>query len=71
MQLTAEGQLTKGDKIKIIGKSERDSQTVTVKDVITVNGREEVIINKKRNFYFVTSMVIAGKSWAKSINKIY
>ena len=36
MQLTAEGQLAPGDKIQIIGKSERDSHTITVKEMITV-----------------------------------
>lgn len=70
MQLTAEGQLAKGDKIQIIGKSKRDSQTITVKEVIAVDGHEEVIINKHRNFYFITSMVINGTSWAKSVTKI-
>ena len=70
MQLTAEGQLAKGDKIRIVGKSERDSQIVTIKEVITVDGREEVIINKRRNYYFITALVLAGSSWAKSVTKI-
>lgn len=70
MQLTAEGQLAPGDKIQIIGKSERDSQTITVKEVITVNGREEVIINKRQNRYFITCKVLDGSSWAQSVTKI-
>ncbi|HGK7311049.1 hypothetical protein [Aeromonas caviae] len=70
MQLTAEGQLAKGDKIKIVGKSESDSQTITVKEVIDVDGHEEVIINKRKNRYFITNMVLDGTSWAKSVTKI-
>ena len=70
MEITAEGQLTIGDTIQIVGKSDRDSQTVTVKDVITEAGREEVVICKRRNYYFITKMVIDGTSWAKSITKI-
>ncbi|MFM5431416.1 hypothetical protein ACET9P_11045 [Aeromonas veronii] len=70
MQLTAEGQLAKGDKIKIVGKSDSDSQTITVKEVIDVDGHEEVIINKRKNRYFITNMVLAGTSWAKSVTKI-
>ena len=52
--VTGEGQLSIGDKITIVGKSTKDDQKVTVKDVIEVNGCEEVIINKKRNCYFIT-----------------
>lgn len=70
MQLTAEELLAPGDKIQIIGKSERDSQTITVKEVITVNGCEEVIINKRQNRYFITCKVLDGSSWAQSVTKI-
>jgi hypothetical protein len=71
MQLTAEGQQAPGDKIQIIGKSERDSQTITVKEVITVNGCEEVIINKRQNRCFITCNVLDGSFWAQSVTKIY
>ncbi len=66
-ELTAEGQLSIGDKIIIVGKSSSDSQETTVKDVINVNGQEEIIINKKKNRYFITNMYLAGISWAKHI----
>ena len=68
MQLvTAEGQLKIGDKITIIGKSTSDDQKTTVKDVIKVNGKEEIIINKRRNGYFITHMLLSGSSWAKQV----
>ena len=68
--ITKEGQLKKGDKIAIIGKSPSDNQYTTVKDVIEVNGCEEIIINKKRNSYFITHMLVAGCSWAKQVQII-
>jgi len=67
MKVSREGLLGKGDKIKIVGRSEKDSQEVTVKSVINVNGKEEVIINKNKNKYFITSMVISGESWVHSV----
>lgn len=65
--VTSEGQLKVGDKITIVGKSSSDSQKATVRDVIKVNGKEEIIINKKRNRYFITHMLISGQSWAKEV----
>ena len=68
-KLTKEGQIKAGDTIKIIGKSERDSQITTV-DVVINDHQEEVIINRKENKYFITDMVINGTSWAKEVFKI-
>lgn len=70
MLITAEGQLKKGDKIQIVGKSDGDSQIVTVKEIVHHADREEIIINKRRNLYFITSMMLAGTSWAKSVTKL-
>jgi hypothetical protein len=68
--VSAEGQLKAGDKIIIIGKSTSDDQKTTVKEVIKVNGNEEIIINKKQNKYFITNMLISGQSWAKQVQVI-
>ncbi len=65
--VTGEGQLKIGDKIVIVGKSTSDDQKITVKDVISVNGKEEIIINKKLNKYFITHMLLSGNSWAKQV----
>lgn len=70
MLITAEGQLKKGDKIQIVAKSECNSQIVTVKEIVHHDNREEIIINKRRNRYFITSMMLAGTSWAKSVTKL-
>lgn len=68
--LSAEGQLKIGNKIKIVGKSRTDSQIATVRDVIQVNDKEEVIIDIKRNRFFSTSIFLKGQSWAKQIQLI-
>ena len=68
MQLViAEGQLKVGDKITIVGKSTSDDLETTVKEVIEVNGKEEIIINKRQNNYFITHMLLNGRSWAKQV----
>ena len=65
--ITGEGQLKKGDKIQIVGKSMMDDQRTTVKEVIHIDGNEEIIIDKRRNRYFITKMLITGESWAKQV----
>ena len=65
--VTGEGQLKEGDKITIVGKSISDDQRTTVKDVIKVNDKEEIIINKRQNKYFITHMLVSGDSWAKQV----
>ena len=67
IKVTSEGQIKKGDKLKIAGKNRRDDQTSTVKQIVTSDGNEEIIINKKKNYYFITNMLIAGKSWASKV----
>ena len=67
MLLTEEGQIKKGDMLSIVGHSDLDTQLITAKHVIDVDGKEEVIINELKNYYFATNMVVSGKSWAKSI----
>lgn len=68
--VTAEGQVKVGDKLKITGKNDRDSQTATVMDILSVNGREEVLINVERNYYFITELLISGQSWAGEVRII-
>ena len=68
MELTKEGQLVKGDRITIIGKSQKDTHKTTVKEIVkNERGGEEIIINKKQNKYFITSMVLSGDSWVDKV----
>ena len=65
--VTREGQIKKGDVLQIIGKKQLDDQKTTAKEVIKVNGKEEVILNKKMNYYFITELLLKGESWAKQV----
>lgn len=65
--VTAEGQIKKGDKLRIVGKNTKDDQVTFVDDVIDNNGSEEVILCQKNNYYFITKMLIDGLSWAKQV----
>ena len=70
MIVTGEGQVQKGDTLQIVGKNTLDDQITMVKEVITVCGNEEVIINKRKNYYFITKLLAEGKSWAKQVQII-
>ena len=65
--VTEEGQIKIGDKLKIIGKSTRDDQYAIAEDVITIDGNEEIIIDKDENRYFITKLLVKGTSWAKQV----
>lgn len=62
-----EGQIKKGQKLKIIGKSSRDTQYCIAEDVLNIDGQEEVVINRKLNRYFITRLAINNCSWAKEV----
>lgn len=72
MEITTEGQLAVGDTIQIEGRSACNSRTSKVVAVLSVNGAEQVITDrwsiKLRSF--VTSEVLSGRSWVKSVTKI-
>jgi uncharacterized protein with PIN domain len=67
MIVTAEGQIKQGDTLRIVGKNTLYDQEVTAKEIITTCGNEEVIINKKKNRYFITKLLLNGNSWAKQV----
>lgn len=68
-ELTKEGQLKVGGKIKIVGKNKnRDSyESVIIKDIVDNGFGEEVIINKRKNFYFMTLSYLDGSSWCEKV----
>lgn len=66
-RLTAQGQLKNGDEIIIVGKSPKDDQRAIVKLVFDNEGSEEIIIDRTKNRYFITSMVVSGDSWAQQV----
>ena len=67
IDLMGEGQLMIGDELLIIGKSDSDSQVCKVEDILDGGDNEEIIINTRKNRYFITNMYLSGKSWAEDI----
>lgn len=65
-KLTGYGQINEGDSLVIEYMGKRMCVTA---NVILQKGtdEEEVIYNRKRNFYFITSMVLAGTSNHKNV----
>lgn len=66
-QLTAPGQIKPGDIIHCEFKGK--PQRYRVKEVLYPGTyKEEILINKKKNLYFITSMAVDGSSWAKKVH---
>lgn len=66
-KLTAPGQIKLGSKIHCTFKGK--PQTYRAKEILNAGtDREEVIINKKQNLYFITDQAITGRSWAKDVH---
>lgn len=64
------GQLKKGDKINLLDGAGR-VHTADVKEVICPGtDREEIIICKKKNLYFITDNYLRGTSWVKECTKV-
>jgi hypothetical protein len=70
MIITKPGQLNVGDKIQVTGKSKKYDSTTTVKAVLNSGDKEEILIDKSKNIYFITSMLLDGSSWTKEIKLI-
>ncbi len=71
MQITEEGQLNIGDKIKIVAKSDKNNyKSITVKSIVDNGYGEEIIINKSRNYFFSIKGLVSGTSWAKEVYKL-
>lgn len=65
--VNAEGQIKQGDTIRIVGKNVLDDQYAKAHEVLNIGGSEEILIDKKRNRFFNTKMLLEGESWAKQV----
>ena len=66
-KLSSPGQIFRGDKI-ILVDVEGKIRKCKAKAIINQNtDKEEIIINKKRNSYFIVSMYLNGSSWVKAL----
>ncbi len=70
MIVTGEGQIKAGNLLRIVGKNTLDDQEVTAKEIINVCGNEEVIIDVRRNRYFITKLLGSGESWVRQVQII-
>lgn len=65
-RLTAAGQIKCGDEIHCEYKGKLKKYTA-IEVLNPGSDREEIVVNKKANIYFITSMAIDGTSWAKNV----
>lgn len=68
-KITGEGMLEEGDLV-LISRANDEIYSNTVKEVLVINGNEEVVLTRKSNKYFITSLMINGESWAKDVYKV-
>lgn len=68
-ELIDKSQLKEGAILKIVGHSNSDSyKKISIKMIINMpDGDVEVLINKKRNYYFSFNLYNQRKSWAKEV----
>ena len=67
IELKSKDQIKLGDDLVIVGKSPSDSQVISVKDILDVDGKEEIILDQELNRYFITDMYLKGQSWAEDV----
>lgn len=71
-RLTSLSQIRVGSRLKIVGRSEKDSYgSISVKKIIKCETPDdqwfEILINRTKNYYFHFGMYLAGQSWAKDV----
>lgn len=70
IELTGYGQVSAGDVLLIQRRNEFVAP-VTVKDVLNKGtDKEEIILSKSKNIYFIVSMFLAGESWCKACSRL-
>lgn len=67
--LSGFGQIKRGDLIECMYKKRKRQYRVR-SVLMSGTDREEIIINFTQNRYFITSMALAGTSWAKDVQII-
>ena len=66
-KLSAVGQIYEGDRLILVNGAGKVTKT-TAKFVLNQNtDKEEVVINKSKNLYFILSMYLDGSSWVKAV----
>lgn len=68
--VTGYGQINNGDALIIETKTGITFPAVAKRVLHGGTDKEEVVIAKSKNHYFIMSMMLAGKSWAKNVIRI-
>lgn len=68
--VTRYGQIENGDVLIIETKTGITFPAIAKKVLHGGTEDEEVVISLRRNHYFIMSMMLAGKSWAKNVIRI-
>lgn len=68
--VTRYGQIENGDVLVIETKTGITFPAVAKRVLHGGTDKEEVVIAKSKNHYFIMSMMLAGKSWAKNVIRI-
>jgi hypothetical protein len=65
------GMLRKGDRLLLHASLTNELKSVKIKKVLFSGSRgEEVIYNKRKNYYFITKMLTSGDSWVTSAYRV-
>ena len=71
LPITGYGQINTGDKLSWLYIDEKGYYKIgkcKVKDVLFKGTeQEEIIVNRKKNNYFLTKKYLAGNSWVKDV----
>lgn len=68
--VTGYGQIKNGDVLIIETRTGFTFPAVAKYVLHSGTEKEEVVISKSKNHYFIMSMMLSGKSWAKTVVRI-
>jgi hypothetical protein len=68
--VTGVGQINEGDVLAIEARDGRKFVAVAKQVLSKGTYHEEIVISKRRNDYFIMSMLLDDKSWVKSVTRL-
>lgn len=66
-RVTACGQIKQGDKLVLVVGYKGTLKIATAKMVLCSGPKEEIVYQKRKNYYFATRLVLSGTSWVKEV----
>ena len=71
VEVDSPGMLRDGDLILIEKQNGVVFPAIIKKAINSGTENEEILFNKRRNLYFILSMMLDGSSWVKSCHKVF